>query len=305
MVKSKSKGKSTASERPARPNRRRVPSGAPPPTKPRVSGRAGLSRLALRARVRLHELRRPLAWIARIAVLAAVTAGAVASGRLLEQYVRSAQAFGTSAIELSGSERLTREQVLAAAGLALGRNVFEVSPEQAEAALRAHPWVAEAEVTRRLPGSYRITLREQKPVALLALEELNLVSEDGTVFKRLEPSDPIDLPLITGVDPERFRADLALRSSLLVSAVALLQDYRDAGLWQREPLSELHAEPDESFTLYAGKDAMQIRLGQRPYGKKLRRLRQILDELSVQKDRPAYVYLDNIRRPDRVAVRLR
>jgi len=270
-----------------------------------VSARAGLSRIALRLRVRLYELRRPLAWAARIVVLAAVTAGAVASGRLLERYVRSAKAFATSAIELTGAERLSREQVLASAGLALGKNVFEVSPEQAEAALRAHPWVAEAEVTRRLPGSYRIHVREQKAVALLALEELHLVSEDGTVFKRVEPEDPVDLPLITGIDPERFRADLALRTSLLVSAVALLQDYRDAGLWVREPLAEIHAEPDESFTLYAGKDAMQVRLGPRPYGKKLRRLRQILDELSAQKDRPAYVYLDNVRRPDRVAVRIR
>ena len=297
---------STPSERPSRPNRRRVPSGAPPPPpRRRGSARANASRLALRARVRLYELRRPLAWFARIAVLAAVTAGAVASGRLLERYVRSAEAFATRAIELEGEERLTREQVLATAGLALGRNVFEVSPEQAEAALRAHLWVAEAHVTRRLPGTYRVRVREQRPVALLALEELHLVSEDGTVFKRVEPTDPVDLPLITGVDPDRFRADLALRTSLLVNAVALLQDYRDAGLWQREPLAEIHAEPDDSFTLYAGKDAMQIRLGQRPYGKKLRRLRQILDELSVQKDRPAYVYLDNIRRPDRVAVRIR
>lgn len=300
--------KSIPSEPPSRPNRRRT-QPSEPPKKARPSARARFSRLAvrtrLRLRVRLHELRQPLFWAARVVVLAAVTAGAVASGRLLERYVRSAEAFATSAVELTGAQRLSREQVLAAAGLALGRNVFEVSPEQAEAALLAHPWVAEADVTRRLPGTYRIGLREHQPVALLSLEELHLVSEDGTVFKRLDPTDPIDLPLITGVDPDRFRADLALRTSLLVSAVALLQDYRDAGLWQREPLAEIHAEPDESFTLYAGKDGMQIRLGQRPYGKKLRRLRNILDELSVQKDRPAYVYLDNVRRPDRVAVRIR
>lgn len=244
-------------------------------------------------------------WLGRLTVLGAVSAGAVAGGRLLERHVRSAPAFATTTIELSGNERLDRERVLSVAGLALGKNVFEVSPEQARAALIKEPWIADAEVARRLPGSYRIELREQQPAALIALESLHLVSEEATVFKRLEPGDPSDLPVITGIEPAAFRADLALRSSILVSAVALLHDYRDAGLWAREPIAEIHVEPDESFTLYIGKDALQTRLGQRPFAKKLRRLRGILDELKRTRGRPAYIYLDNVRRPDRVAVRLR
>jgi cell division protein FtsQ len=131
------------------------------------------------------------------------------------------------------------------------------------------------------------------------------VSAEGTVFKRLEPGDPIDLPVITGVEPEQFRSDLVFRTELLVHAVALLHDYRDAGLFRREPISEIHREPDSSITLYVGRDAMEVRLGQGPYRKKLRRLRGILDELKGNAGRPAYVYLDNVRRPDRVAVRLR
>jgi len=83
--------------------------------------------------------------------------------------------------------------------------------------------------------------------ALIALESLHLVSEEATVFKTLDAGDPSDLPVITGIDPAAFRSDLALRSSILVSAVALLHDYRDAGLWAREPIAEIHVEPDESF----------------------------------------------------------
>jgi cell division protein FtsQ len=257
-------------------------------------------------RVPFARLRVPLLWLGRLAIVAAVTAGAVAGGRLLERHVRNAPAFATTAVELSGNERLEREHVLAVAGLALGKNVFEVSPEQARAALLEEPWIADVQVTRRLPGSYRIELREQQPAALIALESLHLVSEEATVFKKLEPGDPSDLPVITGIEPAAFRADLALRSSILVSAVALLHDYRDAGLWVREPIAEIHVEPDESFTLYVGKDALQARLGARPFAKKLRRLRAILDELKKGGGgRPAYVYLDNERRPDRVAVRLK
>jgi cell division protein FtsQ len=251
------------------------------------------------------RIRKPLIWLGRAVVLCAVTAGAVATGRLLERHVRSSAAFATREVEVSGLSRLSREQALAAAGLELGQNVFEVSPEQARAGLLSHPWVAEAVVSRRLPGSYRVQVREQKPAALLLLERLYLVSEEGSVFKALDPGDPIDLPVITGVDPEQFRGDLAFRTALLVNAVALLHDYRDAGLWRREPIAEIHSEPDGTFGLYVGQESMLVRLGEAPFRKKLRRLRGILDELKDDAGRPAYVYLDNVRRPDRVAVRLR
>lgn len=295
--------KPEAASNKARPNRRR--SRTPVPDRPKVSLRRRAADLRDRVRAAFLRMRKPLLWTGRALVLCAVTAGAVATGRLLERHARSSAAFATRQIELSGLSRLSREQALAAAGLALGRNVFEVSPEQARAGLQAHPWVAEAEVSRRLPGSYRIRVREQKPAALLMLEALYLVSEEGSVFKPLEPGDPIDLPVITGVQPEQFRSDLGLRTGLLVNAVALLHDYRDAGLWRREPISEIHSEPDGSFTLYIGDDSMLVRLGQAPFRTKLKRLRGILDELKDDAARPAYVYLDNVRRPDRVAVRLR
>jgi cell division protein FtsQ len=286
-----------------RSNRRRT--RTPVPERPKVSLRQRAEALRERVRAALLRMRKPLVWAGRVLVLCAVTAGAVAAGRLLERHARSAAAFATRQVEVTGLSRLSRDQALAAAGLQIGKNVFEVSPEQARAGLLAHPWVAEAEVSRRLPGSYRVHVREQKPAALLLLEALYLVSEEGNVFKPLEAGDPIDLPVLTGVEPEQFRADLGFRAALLVNAVALLHDYRDAGLWRREPIAEIHHEPDGSVALYVGEDSMLVRLGQPPFRKKLKRLRGILDELADDAARPAYVYLDNVRRPDRVAVRLR
>jgi cell division protein FtsQ len=225
---------------------------------------------------------------------------------LVEQHVRKAEAFATETIDISGLQTLTRERVLARAGLAYGQNVFEVSPEEAERRMLEDPWVQSAKVTRRLPGSYAIELTEQKPALVLVLgDELLLVGQDASVLKPVEPGDPVDLPLLTGTDADRFRAELDYRSSLLVAAVGLLHDYRDAGLWAREPLAEIRVEPDQGLTLYIGDDATQVRLGKRPFAKKLRRLRGIFEQLSRDKERPLYVYLDNIRRPDRATVRLR
>jgi cell division protein FtsQ len=234
-----------------------------------------------------------------------VGAGAIALGRLVERHVRTSPAFSVTEIELSGHVRLSADEVLETAGLAEGNNVFDVAPEDAEARLTDHPWIAEAEVLRRLPGSYSVRIRERRAVALLALSDVFLVSDDGAVFKPVEEDDPIDLPVITGIDRGRFTRDRAFRTSVLFSVVALLSDYRGAGLAQGEPISEVHVERDDGLSLYIGEDATYVRLGDGPFRGKLGRLRTVLEELAERDVRAEYVYLDNERRPDRVTVRLR
>lgn len=288
---------------------------APPPNR-RVRPKPGASPVEAPPKRTLRErlasargfgarLRRPVELIARVVLVLVVGVGAVALGRLVERHVRTSPAFAVETIALDGHVRLSREDILERAGLALGRNVFDVSPEEAERRLSDHPWIAEATVRRRLPGSYEVEVRERRAVALLSLGEVFLVGEDGAVFKRVDEDDPIDLPVITGIDRERFVRDRAFRSSIVLEAVALLHDYRGVGLWRREPISELHVEPDDGISLYVGDDASYVRLGHGPFRPKLRRLRTVLGELDERGARAAYVYLDNERRPDRVTVRVR
>jgi cell division protein FtsQ len=283
-------------------NRRRF--SAPEPARARASGRNSRAAVVVPGGLP-RGLKKVFSWSSRAALLLLVTAGAVSAGTLLERYVRRSEAFATREVEIEGRSRLSPEEVMRAADLAYGKNLFEVSPEQAREGLAAHPWIDEVKVVRRLPSTYRIQIKERQAIALLQLEAMYLVSERGSVFKRLEASDPVDLPVITGVDAAHFRSDLAFRRTLLRRVNQLLQDYRDAGLWTREPIAEIHSEPPHGFTVYVGRDAIQLRLGEAPFDRKLNRFREILDELKDETARPAYVVLDNVRRPDRVAVRLR
>ncbi|MEO0326761.1 MAG: FtsQ-type POTRA domain-containing protein, partial [Myxococcota bacterium] len=195
--------------------------------------------------------------------------------------------------------------VLRAAGVALGDNVFSHPPSAVREALEAHPWVAEAQVERRLPGTLRVSLAEHRPVALLLAGEDYLVGEDASLFKRWRAGDPADLPVVTGVDRRRFAGDRAYRTALLRELVALTHDHRAAGLWRRLPLHEVHVEANGHLSLYAGEGPLYVRLGAAPHGPQLRRLRRVLDRLAEDELEAAYVFLDNVRRPDRVTVRLR
>jgi cell division protein FtsQ len=258
-----------------------------------------------RLRAGLQRVKAPLVFVGKLLLVAIAVVGLGAVGKLAERHVRTSPAFATRAISVEGYERLSEAEILTAAGLSLGQNVFEVPPEDAQARLLRHPWIAEARVLRRLPGTFHVELREHQASALIWLDRLYLVGEDATLFKSVAPGDPVDLPVVTGVDVRRFTRDRPYRSSLLLEVVAVLHDYRAAGLFRREPIAEIHVEPDDALSLYVGDDATEIRLGRGPYRSKLRKLRTVLDRLEAREARPAYVYLDNVRRPDRVTVRLR
>ncbi len=263
-------------------------------------------RMAERWRALVERMRRPLQLAFRVVVAVAVIAGGFAGYRLVERYVRSAPYFAIEEIEVEGLRRLTREDVLARASIAEGQNIFRQSAAEVQSQVEDLPWVASAAVERRLPGRFHLQIEERRAVAVLALgDTVYLVGDDGSLFKELEAGDPVDLPVVTGLSSARFLSDVTHRERALLDVVTLMHDYRSAGLWQREPIAEIHFEANDGLSIYTGDDGMLVRLSVAPWRPKLRRLRQILDRLDAQEARAEYVYLDNLRRPDRVTVRLR
>ena len=292
----------------ASPKSRNRKKAAPPRTRPQTSAQPPWRQRAKAVRNRTLEFfATHKAWWRRLGQLV-LLAGAAATtlwfARTLEQYVRTADAFSIRNVLVEGNQQLGDMQVRRIARLRLGANIFEVSPVEARDHLLDHPWIEEAAVRRRLPGELRIEVVERRPVALVALDHLYLVSDDGTVFKRLGVDDPVDLPVITGLESRRFYEDYTYRTAVLPRSLAVLQDYEGAGLTAREPVSEIHFESPEDIALFVGQDGMHLRLGRGQHRQKFRRLRRILSRLEEEDSRPAYVYLDNRRRPDRVTVRL-
>jgi cell division protein FtsQ len=287
--------------------------------------RASGPSLVERTRTLASALRRPSLLALRVLVVVAGIAGAVAMGRLLTHHLTTSKSFAIDDLRVEGIERLDREELLEAAGIDLGTNVFLRSPEEVRTRLLAHPWIASADVSRRLPNHFTIKVREREPVALLSAEACNsafgepedpscdegpasaiyLISDEGTIFKRLEGEDPIDLPVITGIDRSRLASDPEIKTRVLLEVVALLAQYREAGLWARVPIGELHVEPGDGLSLYVGEALTLVRLGMPPYAQKLRRMKKVFDRLAQEQTSAEYVYLDNEQRPDRVTVRLR
>lgn len=179
--------------------------------------------------------------------------------------------FPVERVEVAGTRVVAPHEVLAASGVRRGESVW-ADPSAWEARLRAHPAVAEVEVTRRLPGTLRITVREKPPVGLVEEGALRPVTARGEILPADPARVPVDLPLIRVPVRDGRVADA---DRVLLAEVERLGQL-DAGLLAR--VSEVAwSGPDLLLTLSAPDARVLLPVGAE--STRLRRLRAALEDV--------------------------
>ena len=174
------------------------------------------------------------------------------------RYVMTTPRFAVSDIAVTGGSRRTADDIAAEAGIARGANVFTVDLDRARAKLLADPWISEATLARRLPGTILVQVTERDAGAIVALGDSYLSTRDGDVFKRLEPGDPSDLPIITGLAEGSIADDREAIARSIRRALDLASDYEHGPLATRAPLQEIHYGEAGAITLIVGKSALAL-----------------------------------------------
>lgn len=102
-------------------------------------------------------------------------------------------------IVVSGNERYTEEEVLAASGLETGSNLYFLNKYAVKETIFAQlPYVEEVKINRKLPDTLLIEVRECRAVA--GVESAGgawLISEEGKLLEEVA-APPEGFPLITG-----------------------------------------------------------------------------------------------------------
>jgi cell division septal protein FtsQ len=150
------------------------------PGRPRRSGTGALgvyTRPALRLAILLIEL---------VAVLVLV----------------DANAFAARDVDVTGLQRLSRQQVLAEAGLLGTRRMFLISPDLVEARLMSEPYIRSVAVDLVLPDRVRVQLVEWRPTAVLTRgRQQYLLNEEATVLGPAPASGPLPTLKVTQGQP--------------------------------------------------------------------------------------------------------
>jgi cell division protein FtsQ len=210
-------------------------------------------------------------------VLLLLLAGAAASPWWAPAAGRRISWFGADRIEVTGTRLLAPHEVLRASGLRVGLNVWDdFAPNVA--ALRRHPAVADARVTRAWPRTLRIDVVEKTPAALVEAGTLRPATADGEVLAVDPARTAVDLPLYTG----RVRLDARSRVVDAETRAALAEAARLAAL---EPalmsrVSEVRPAGTGEVRLLLAKPAVDVLVRDGIDADALVRLRAALDDVA-------------------------
>jgi cell division protein FtsQ len=224
---------------------------------------------------------------------------------LLRQYVKASPRFALQQFSVVGLERRTEAEITELSGVKIGANIFSVDIETLRRRLLQDPWIAEANVSRRLPSTMSIEIKERKAAALVALGETFLAARDGSIIKRLDQGDPVDLPLVTGLDGPQLSDDRAGAELSIAKALDIARQYTSTDVAAKHPLQEVHVSKDGTWSLVVGRSGIRIFLGAGPFHRKFEQASRIFRELERRGAKVDAVLLDNDTRPERVVVRMK
>ena len=108
-------------------------------------------------------------------------------------WVTNSPLFDMRTLRITGTHHLSLSAVAREAGLDGRTNVLWLSADAVATRLQSNPWILSADVSRVLPSTVKVAIRERTPVAVVSGPSL-LVAADGTVLGPARGRS--DLPLI-------------------------------------------------------------------------------------------------------------
>ncbi|HKD83856.1 MAG TPA: FtsQ-type POTRA domain-containing protein [Terriglobales bacterium] len=148
-------------------------------------------------------------------------------------------------ISISGTNNVSRSQVLDVMASDIDRNIFFVPLEQRKKQLEQIPWVQSASIMRLLPNRLKIVIVERTPVAFVEINSHIQLIDAGGVIMDLPPNlaTRYSFPVIVGISESE---PLSTRAARMRIYVQLVKDLDSSGARYSADLSDVDlSDPDD------------------------------------------------------------
>ncbi|MBP2688397.1 MAG: Polypeptide-transport-associated domain protein FtsQ-type [Deltaproteobacteria bacterium] len=222
-----------------------------------------------RARLRL------IGWIAAVLLAVVFTGVACASAFT---WLKRSPLFTIRTVDMNRCANVSMEEVwVILRGRGAG-NLWSVPVREVARRLFAHPWVRSVSVRKAFPDRLVVRIEEMKPVAMVNLDALHYLDEEGRPFKRLTAYDRKNLAIVTGFSrQELLRKDpVTLRD--LRKTLDLLRGVEAGAL--RQNVSEIHFDAQDGYTVVTRDAGMQLKVGTVEVKEAIRRIEAAMPRIS-------------------------
>ena len=234
--------------------------------------------------------------------------GVCVGGYLGWQSLHESPRLQVQRVVVKGVDRIESEEVEAYLGEVEGQRMLDLDLDALALELRHHPWIDEVTVRRRLPHTLVVDVVEFEAAIFVSLKHVYVANREGNLFKRLSSRDALAFPVLTGLSVDGTEVDSERTREVVMQAIEIVESVGEHGdvLGRVE---EIHFDQDLGWSvvsrpLTSSGGVMRVHLGSLP----LRRVSiasEVVRELKKMKRDPEVVWVDGIKNPDRVHIRLR
>jgi cell division protein FtsQ len=168
--------------------------------------------------------------------------------------------FAIDQVNVSGNKKVTKDEIIALAGITPGENLFKIDSELIEKSVEIHPIVKNAQLIRYLPHSVEIKIEERTSWAVIPYNDLFLLIDDeGHCLDKLNKLPDGNIPIIT-MDkmPERVNLGQEVNGDAIKMIKTVWQSF-DAQ--DRGNISQFHYINNQKTLLIYTLEGTEVRYG--------------------------------------------
>jgi cell division protein FtsQ len=238
--------------------------------------------------------------IVAVAAVAAISAFFI----LMHDILTQCDYFKISRLTIEGTQRLSEKEIAKQARVGKGMNILAVNLSLVRKQLLAHPWIAEAGVSREIPSGLSIRVKEHSPLAVVDVGKKFLINHAGKIFKAWDASDPAGLPVVSGLNvldlPPVFgqtelpQSEIAReRTTPFKAVMKVLRLGRQQGsILPNRSIRQIRVDRQIGLTLLAFDRIKTINLGYDDYDGKYHMLANLFSYLKHQQSGPDFDRID-------------
>jgi len=195
--------------------------------------------------------------------------------------VASASFFQLRAVDVGGISRASEDQIKTVVRRAASpTGVWRADLNEISAGIEKLPWVRSAIVSRVLPDGLRVRVTEREPRAVVRTSAGRLVwmDDDAVMLGAFAPTDQMPDFFIVGLDEGNGEAARAGNRERMQKYLEMAREWEDSSLSKR--ISEVNlSDVRDVRAQLAGDDALiEVRLGAKDFGRRLKTALGVLDE---------------------------
>lgn len=167
-------------------------------------------------KVRQLRRRQNLLIVSILSMLAIVLAGSI--------WVYTSDFWRIRSIEVNRGEHIDRDQVLRLARIPEKTGLLRFPGDEVTARILKDNWVKSVKISRRLPGTLIIDIRERAPVVAVSADaKLYLIDEALFVITDRQSSETVSIPVLKDLTIKRPRIGRRIASAPVKNVVSILQ----------------------------------------------------------------------------------